>query len=99
MHSAFDKSPANSHVRTARRIGLVRTNAKGCWRNTGANNSPRRSPSAVSGRSVRDVCFPLRLHSVSPWRTRKTRCATALGNGIGESCCGEGRVEAESCTI
>ncbi len=28
------------------------------------------SPSSVRGRSVRPVCWPLRLHSVSPWRTR-----------------------------
>ena len=30
----------------------------------------RSRPSSSSGRSVRLVCWPLRLHSVSPWRTR-----------------------------
>src|SRR5690349_17039732 len=31
-----------------------------------------RSPSAVKGRSVYDVCRCALLHSVSPWRTRTT---------------------------
>lgn len=41
----------------------------------------RFSPSAVSGMSVLPVCLPLRDHSVSPWRTMKTRGLVMLPGG------------------
>lgn len=38
----------------------------------------RFSPLAVNGISVRPVCRPLSDHSVSPWRTMKTRGAAMM---------------------
>lgn len=42
----------------------------------------RRSPLAVRGSSVEPVCRPFSDHSVSPWRTMKTRgVGMAVGGG------------------
>lgn len=43
------------------------------------------SPLAVSGMSLTPVCLPLRDHSVSPWRTMKTRGVAMIGFRY---CCG-----------
>ena len=61
--------PASSHVSRARRSGLHRTSAKRRPASASASVRARSRPFSVSGRSVRLVCRPYRLHSVSPWRT------------------------------
>lgn len=43
----------------------------------------RRSPFAVRGCSVVPVCRPLSDHSVSPWRTMKTRGVGIVGGEVG----------------
>jgi len=43
----------------------------------------RRSPFTVRGCSVVPVCRPLSDHSVSPWRTMKTRGVGIVGGEVG----------------
>jgi hypothetical protein len=59
-------------VSRARRMGLVSTSANSRPARRSPSARAARSPSGVSSTSVRLVCLPLALHSVSPWRTRKT---------------------------
>ena len=68
--SATAAKPDNSQVCRARLSGLVKTRAK----ERPASRFPSRraliSPQSVSGKSVVPVCWPVRLHAVSPWRAR-----------------------------
>jgi hypothetical protein len=69
FHSASSSStvrPANSAVRSARRRGLLITATNHLLASAAATAVACRSPSAVNGRSVTDVCRCALLHSVSP---------------------------------
>jgi len=61
--------PARRHVSLARASGLVRTSAKRCSRSSTPRACASSRPRSVRGMSVRPVCFPARLHTVSPCRT------------------------------
>src|SRR5579864_9032063 len=62
-------SPARAAVATARRAGLVNVARTGRAARAGASAVAAASPAGVSGRSVRPVWRPCRLHSVSPCRS------------------------------
>ena len=70
--------PANSHVRTARFRGLVNTFAKVKPSNREPKLCALSSPRSVRGKSVRPVCWPERLHAVSPCLARQMIGRTAL---------------------
>ena len=72
------RSPANSQVRTARFSGLVNTFAKVKSRNRRPKLCALSSPRSVRGKSVRPVCWPERLHAVSPCLARQTIGRTPL---------------------
>ena len=63
-------SPARPAVVTARRAGLVKVATMRRRDSTGASDLAAASPRGVSGMSVRPVCLPARLHSVSPCLSR-----------------------------
>src|SRR5208282_1175508 len=63
--------------------GLVKTRSNFMPWSRSLKPRALRSPSWVSGMSVRPVCLPLALHSVSPWRTRVTLGSMAAPVGIG----------------
>jgi hypothetical protein len=70
--------PANSDVRTARFRGLVNTFAKVKPSNREPKLCALSSPHSVRGKSVRPVCWPERLHAVSPCLARQMIGRTAL---------------------
>src|SRR5437773_11447012 len=64
--TALSPRPANSQVSRARCIGLQRTSPNTFAASTGRIRSASRRPLSVNGMSVVPVCWPLRLHAVSP---------------------------------
>ena len=85
--SARSPSPASSHVRRARCNGLVSTrrvvDVRRSPARTGAEQAgARRSPSALSGMSVRPVWRRSTVHSVSPWRMRTAWSATGEDSSL-----------------
>src|SRR5262245_58564160 len=64
--TALSRRPASSQVSLARCIGLQRTSANSLAASTGRIRFASRRPLSVSGMSVVPVCWPLRLHAVSP---------------------------------
>jgi hypothetical protein len=63
---ALSPKPANLQVSRARCIGLQRTSSNTLVSSTGRIRSASRRPLSVNGMSVVPVCWPLRLHEVSP---------------------------------
>src|SRR4051794_21397433 len=68
--------PARLLVSRARCNGLVSTSANECPCRKPRSLDARSRPRGVSGISVRPVCAPERLHSVSPCLTIQTCCDT-----------------------
>src|SRR5271167_3251861 len=64
--TALSPKPAKSQVSRARCIGLQRTSANALAASTDRIRSASRRPLSVNGMSVLPVCWPLRLHAVSP---------------------------------
>ena len=64
--TALSPKPASSQVSRARCIGLQRTSPNALAASTGRIRSASRRPLSVNGMSVVPVCWPLRLHAVSP---------------------------------
>src|SRR6266542_6003895 len=90
--SATSPRPASRHVSAARWSGLVRTRANRQPLKHAPTTPACRRPSSVNGTSVRLVCRPAALHSVSPWRTRTiwwpasgTAHSTATGPAVLQS--------------
>src|SRR4029450_12247635 len=75
--------PANSQVSRARCIGLQRTSPNAFAASTGRIRSASRRPLSVNGMSVVPVCWPLRLHAVSPCLIANTFTFAPRSNVVG----------------
>src|SRR5499425_2576743 len=77
--TALSPKPASSQVSRARCIGLQRTSPNTFLASTGRIRSASRRPLSVKGMSVVPVCWPLRLHAVSPCLIVKTFTFASVG--------------------
>src|SRR6266536_2615450 len=81
--TALSPRPANSQVSRARCIGLQRTSQNAFAASIGCIRSASRRPLSVNGMSVVPVCWPLRLHAVSPCRIANTFTFAPRSNVVG----------------
>src|SRR5215472_15322663 len=74
--------PANLQVSRARCIGLQRTSVNASLASTGRIRWASRRPLSVNGRSVVPVCWPQRLHAVSPCLIANTFTFAPSGSDV-----------------
>src|ERR1700751_1164183 len=80
--TATSPSPANAQVSRARCIGLQRTRANVSLASTARIRSASRRPLPVNGMSVVPVCWPVRLHAVSPCLIANTFTFASVSSDI-----------------
>src|SRR5215472_12988067 len=80
--TALSPRPANSQVSRARCIGLQRTSSNALVASTERIRSASWRTWSVNGMSVVPVCWPLRLHAVSPCLIANTFTFASAGSNV-----------------